>query len=132
MAYEYSIGATQEDLTFLTVLTIPIPEDEFIASVEIDTLGSGLQRDMGFPIINWHWGFLRRTLYDTAYAILRTYLTSRSGYIYIRSFDEDSLYWHDYYCIYRFPTPIRFSSNRALDLNVQFIVLETLEDIGYS
>lgn len=130
MSYEYGLGTTQESIALLSVLSIPIPEDEFIASSEIDILGSGLQRDMGFPVVNWHWGFLRRTSYDLAYTYLRAILTGRSGNIYIRTLDENSLYWHDYYAIYRFPTPVRFQASRAIDLTVTFIVLAELEDIG--
>lgn len=129
MSYEYGLGSTQVGIALLNVLAIPIPEDEYIASGEIDRLGSGLDRDMGFAIVNWHWGFLRRTSYDVAYTNLRTILSERSGYIYIRSLDENSLYWHDYYTIYHFPTPVRFQSQRAIDLTVSFTILQELEDI---
>lgn len=92
MAYEYKIGATLGGLTLLSALGIPAPQHGFVPhSIEVD-LGNGKQAGHGWPIDEWHWGFLTAAQRAT----LRTYIPGKSATIFIRDLKDDGVTWKDF------------------------------------
>jgi hypothetical protein len=100
----YKIGTTFGGLATLASLGIPDPKSEYIPGAGKVRLASGQDRDLGAPVIRWHFGFLTYADRDT----LRTYCTGASGNIYIESRINDNVStvhdaFKDFLCIMHWP-----------------------------
>lgn len=80
-ATTYEIGTTLGGMVALGSLTVSVPEPEsnFSNYAETVKLGSGLVRGQGYPLAEWHYGFLKETQFDQ----LLTFCTTASANIFI-------------------------------------------------
>jgi len=77
----FEIGTTLGGMLALSALTVPVPEPEssFSNYAETVKLGSGLVRGLGYPLAEWHYGFLKETQFDQ----LLTFCTTASAAVFI-------------------------------------------------
>ena len=113
--YEYSIGPSVVGLVTLASLGIPAPETEFTPfSVTLQT-GSGIAKGMGWPVCEWHFGFLTETQRDA----LKAYSAGQSAEVFIRTLDED-LDYANYECVLVWPKNERRSVGASIDVTLLF------------
>jgi hypothetical protein len=121
----FKIGLTQADLTDIEVLTVQLlpPYQTFDeAAAQLD-LASGGVRDMGFPVITWHWAWLD----DDQWGQLRTFCTGRSAAVFIQSPDDkdtDTIYK----AMMIWPAGGAIESGKHLDVTIEFRHCEEQED----
>ena len=125
-AFQFKISTvSQADLKLLSYYGLPWPKDDPTQFAEEDMLGNGRVRGMGLFNIIWNYGFLP----PAQYAIYTTtpLLTSISGPIWIRSFDQNRQ-WADFQGSYYLPKR-NFTTGRPMDFAIQFRALIRLEDM---
>ena len=126
MAYEHEIGATQEAMVTLSSLGVPPPQTSYSPG-ERSALGSGHQRDMGFPVVTWYWRKLEHALRDT---LRNSYCSGPSAEVAIKTSlnDNDDAYL-ELSCILHWPPgsePKQHTTHDRLDFTLRFLVLEDI------
>lgn len=113
----FKIGASLATLTDIEALTTPLlaPAWTYSAASAQAELASGAVRDMGFPVITWHWAFLTDAQWDQ----LRTFCSGRSATAFIQSPDNtitDTIYQ----TIMVWPAGDDISAELHLDVTIEF------------
>jgi hypothetical protein len=83
-SFEFSLGTSAEDLTNIENLGGSdeiIPDWTYTESSNPVELANGHVRNLGFPLITWHWGFLSAG----DQTLLKTYCPDKSVDVYVRT-----------------------------------------------
>lgn len=88
MASNYKIGSSLGTLTSLDLLATPIVDPKHVAHnySSQDDLADGSVRGMGWPFIEWRYGYVTQAQRD----MFRTFCPSSSSIVYIRTKQNES------------------------------------------
>lgn len=86
-------GVNLVNLEDLSTTEVDAPKSSFSEYSQPIALGDGTVRGAGWPTAQWRWGFLTQTQRDK----LRTFCTTMSNDVYIRTRKNDTLDEYDYY-----------------------------------
>jgi len=120
---DFKIGTTLGGITNLESLSPAVrpPRSTFKPAAEQRKLASGLVRGLGWPVATWTWDVISRAERDK----LRTFCTTTSATVYIRTKQMDSDTYANYKAVMVWPTD---SEERAADSRVNFtITFQALE-----
>lgn len=115
MSDEFSIGTEQASLVLLSDEDITAPQHSYRNAAQVFRLGSGLQKDLGKPIVTWSWNALS----TEAREFLRAFCPGRSAEVVIRTLD-DGLVYYDYSCTMHWPVDERPDAGYILDFTLTF------------
>lgn len=122
--YQYAIGTTANNMQYFFDLKITAPLSNFKPYNQVDELGDGTIKGMGWPIAEWWWAFISETERD----LLKTYCPGLSKEVFIRTLD-DALDWHDYRAVMVWPTE---SEDRQVGASMKFqLIFRIREDLTY-
>lgn len=119
MAYEYSIGATEETIELLPAAGIrAAPQSGYRPYSVTVTLGDGTLQGHGAPIVTWHWAFVTVEERDVFIDLLDE--GALSGPVFIRTRLPDNT-WATFECIQNMPTgEENLSSGKIINFDVEF------------
>lgn len=122
MAYSgYQLGTTVGDVAPLSTLGVKDPKGStFVYPMRLD-LGDGGQRNVGFPQVDWSWGFLTQDQYDA----LRDFCSEASAAVVIMTRLNDGTFAAFEAKMIWPTTEERSSDGRRLDLTIRFRQLVT-------
>lgn len=129
MATDYELGTVIESMTTLADLGIPNPESTFIESSSRMTQANGITRNVGFPVVEWHYGYLTQAQYQNLIAVV----TSPSMNIYFSSLANDGEYY-TYSGVITLPESFNmrgpYDKFRYVDITIRFtnVILETVPE----
>lgn len=124
--YEFKIAtyaAGVAGLTNIESLATPVtpPRWFYRPDVERKKLANGLVRALGLPTAEWRWGVITRAERD----ILRTYCTSASTHVYIRTKTANSSdAYANFLAVMIWPEEEEVDATRRLDFVIRFEHLE--------
>lgn len=121
--YQYAIGTTAGDMTYLFALNITAPLANFKPYNQVVELGDGSVIGMGWSVAEWYWSFLTEEERD----LLRTYCPALSAEVYIRTLDEN-LDWRNYRALMIWPE----AEDRQVGASMKFqLTFRIREDVTY-
>jgi hypothetical protein len=94
------------------------PEWSFLPYTREDVLGNGTIRGSGYPMAEWHFGYLTQTDYDA----LRVYCTGKSASVYVVTKTNANTYG-TYSATLVWPDSIQWQNGKAIDITAKFIKL---------
>lgn len=116
--FKLSSTPTLDLLTSLGIMLEPV--STFQPYAEIKPIDSGGVRGVGFPVVEWHYGFIPAT----ARNIFKSYCLGASADIYISTFVQGS--WIDYQGKMIWPLQERYAVTQYLDWTLVFTHLVEL------
>jgi len=90
-----------------------------------DVLGDGSVRGSGYPIAEWHFGYLTLAEYNA----LKAYCSGKSASVYMVTRTNgatSTLGYGTYGAVMIWPTNVRFQNMKAIDVTVNFTHLEVV------
>lgn len=86
-----------------------------------DVLGDGTVRGSGYPVAEWHFGYLTQTEHDA----LRAYCSGKSANVYMVTKTNANTYG-TFTATMVWPDNVRFENSKALDVTFKFLKLEAV------
>lgn len=97
------------------------PEWSYTKYSREEILGDGTVRGAGYPIAEWHFGYLTQSEYEA----LRAYCTGKSASIYVVTKTDENTYG-TYSATMVWPDNIRWQNSKAIDVTFKFMKLEAV------
>jgi len=102
----------------LASLGIPAPLADFLEFSQEDTAGDATVQGNGWPVSEWHWGYLTAT----QYAALASFRIDKTSEVYTRDRKRGNAY-ADFLGNMVWPERERWENNCVVDFTIRFIAM---------